>query len=187
MERAHEGTTGVSSPDLRQVGTPPPPIILVVEDDADTRELYRTILDLEGYWVADAVDAVTAVSQAADLQPDLIITDLGLPGGCDGIQLAERLHQDPKTTHVPVLAVTGRVPAELPPELFSEVLQKPIPPDAFILAVHRALTRSRALRTRSALARERVPELLRRSERLLRKSSRLMHGLPERRRDDDNT
>lgn len=166
-------------------GQPLPPIILIVEDDADTRELYRTILDMEGFWVADAGDAIAAVEQAADVQPDVIITDIGLPGRSDGMDLARQLHTNPRTANVPVVALTGRPPSELAGGLFSEILQKPVLPEDFIAAVRRALTHSRLLRERADAARERVPQLLERSERLLSKSHRLMQTIRERRSDED--
>lgn len=163
-----------------------PPIILIVEDDEDTRELYRTILGIEGFWVADAANAESAVDQAADLQPDLVVTDIGLPGGCDGLALARRLHGHPKTADVPVLALTGRAPWDVPADIFQEVLQKPIMPDAFVAAIRRSLDHSRAIRARAEVARDRVPELLERSERLLKKSQRLMRIIESSRRHDED-
>lgn len=162
-----------------------PPIILIVEDDADTRELYRTILSIEGFWVADAADAASAVDQAADLHPDVIVTDLGLPGGRDGLSLARQIHGNPKTADVPVLALTGRAVSDVPNDLFQEVLQKPILPDAFVAAIRRSLDRSRTLRARADDARDRIPELIARSERLLQKSRRLMLVIEEGQRDGE--
>src|SRR5688572_8495883 len=105
---------------------PLPPIILVVEDDADTRELYETVLNLEGYWVADAADAEAALDKAEDLQPDVVITDIGLPGTCDGVSFAGRLHARERTADIPVVAITGRPVRDLDGAGFIQVLQKPI-------------------------------------------------------------
>jgi DNA-binding response OmpR family regulator len=154
---------------------PPPPIILIVEDDRDTRELYETVFTLEGFWVADAASADAAVDQVALLQPDVIITDVGLPGGCDGVGLARRVHQDAKTADVPVIAVTGRMLSELSPDAeFAEILQKPIYPSELVAAARRVLASSAALREHSQKVRGRVPALLEHSERVLRKSERLL-------------
>ena len=149
---------------------PLPPIILVVEDDPDTRELYETVLNLEGYWVADASDAEAALDQAADLQPDVVITDIGLPGGCDGVTFAGRLHAREKTANIPVVAVTGRSIREFDGAGFIEVLQKPILPDALLASVRNALASSRELRARSERAREGIPALIEKSDRLLKKA-----------------
>ena len=154
-------------------GRPLPPIVLVVEDDPDTRELYETVLNLEGFWVADACNAEAALDKAADIQPDVVITDIGLPGGCDGVAFADRLHAQPKTARIPVVAITGRSAREFDGAGFLQVLQKPILPEALIASVRNALALSRELRERSQRARDRVPALMEKSERLLKKARRL--------------
>jgi DNA-binding response OmpR family regulator len=152
---------------------PLPPIVLVVEDDADTRELYETVLNLEGFWVADACDAAAALDKAADLQPDVVITDIGLPGACDGVAFAARLHAQAKTAQIPVVAITGRSVREFDGAGFLQVLQKPILPEVLIASVRNALEASRELRERSQRVRERIPLLVQNSERLLEKARRL--------------
>ena len=152
---------------------PLPPIVLVVEDDPDTRELYETVLNLEGFWVTDARDAAAALDKAADLQPDVVITDIGLPGACDGVAFAARLHAQAKTAEIPVVAITGRPVRDFDGAGFLQVLQKPILPEALVASVHNALRSSAELRDRSHRARQRVPVLLEKSERLLAKARRL--------------
>jgi DNA-binding response OmpR family regulator len=157
------------------MAVPPPPIVLIVEDDRDTRELYETVFSLEGFWVANALSADAAIDQVGLLQPDVIITDVGLRGGCDGEGLARRVHQIAKTAGVPVIAVTGRALAELSPDAeFVEILQKPIYPNELVAATRRVLAASAALRARSEKVRDRVPALLEHSERVLHKSERLL-------------
>ena len=146
---------------------PLPPIILVVEDDPDTRELYETVLSLEGFWVADALD------KAADLQPDVVITDIGLPGGCDGVAFADRLHAQVRTAQIPVVAITGRPVRDFEGAGFVQVLQKPILPEALIASVRNAIDASHELRERSQRARDRVPALMEKSDRLLKKARKL--------------
>ena len=63
--------------------------ILIVEDDADVRLGYQILLKANGYDTFFAGDSVSAVSEARKHQPDLIILDLGLPGG-DGFIVLER-------------------------------------------------------------------------------------------------
>ena len=150
-----------------------PPIVLVVEDDVDTRELYETVLNIEGFWVADAADAEAALVKAADLQPDVVVTDIGLPGGCDGVTFASRLHAQPRTADIPVVAITGRPVRDYEGAGFVQVLQKPILPDTLIASVRRALLVSCELRERSQRARDRVPVLLEKSDRLLEKARKL--------------
>jgi DNA-binding response OmpR family regulator len=152
---------------------PLPPIVLVVEDDADTRELYETVLNMEGFWVADACDATSALDKAADLQPDVVITDIGLPGGCDGVTFASQLHAQSKTAEIPVVAITGRPLRDFDGAGLLQDLQKPILPEALVASVHNALRTSADLRQRSERARDRVPALLEKSERLLERARRL--------------
>jgi DNA-binding response OmpR family regulator len=152
--------------------SPLPPIVLLVEDDLDTCEMYHAALEFDGYWVVDAADCGNALANALEIQPDVIVTDLGLPGGHDGIALARGLRQNAKTADIPVLAVTGRDPRALGDDrgLFDEVLLKPVLPDALIGRIRETLAQSHELKQRSEQARARVGELVQASERILEKS-----------------
>jgi DNA-binding response OmpR family regulator len=156
----------------------PPPIILLVEDDADTRDLYRTAFELEGFWMAEAPSADEAFEYAQDVMPDAILTDIGLAGDGSGIDFVRRLKALPKMSRIPVLAVTGRDPSRWPEHagLFSDILIKPVLPDVLISRIHDLLHHSAALRLRSAQARARTPELMAKSAALLEKSRRLTAG-----------
>lgn len=68
--------------------------ILVVDDEAHIVNFLRMGLGYEGFAVATAEDAQTALQQVDRFQPHLVILDLMLPG-MDGLELAERLRQDP--------------------------------------------------------------------------------------------
>lgn len=136
--------------------------------------MYHTALEYGGYWVVDAPDGVRAFESAAEIQPDLIVTDLGLPGTRDGVGLARGLRQNPKTAGIPMLAVTGRDPGTLGDDagLFAAVLLKPVAPDVLISRIRQTLRFSRELHKRSAQVRERVSQLLAASERMLERSHR---------------
>jgi DNA-binding response OmpR family regulator len=64
--------------------------ILVVDDDGDTREALRALLEMRGYWVDEAADGATALRLAATTDPDIVILDIGLPA-LDGFEVAEQL------------------------------------------------------------------------------------------------
>jgi DNA-binding response OmpR family regulator len=155
--------------------TPPPPIILLVEDDLDTRDMYHMALEGDGFWVVDAPDAASALESAREVQPDLIVTDLGLPGPRDGVGFVTGLRDNPRTSGIPVIAVTGRDPHLLggASGLFSEILLKPVLPDVLIRRIRETLTQARELRERSARARDRVDELRERSDRALTTARRV--------------
>src|SRR6186997_3343717 len=57
------------------------PLILVVDDDMDTREMYGWCLEARGFRVALAGSFAAALEQAASETPDLVVTDFMLPGG----------------------------------------------------------------------------------------------------------
>lgn len=83
--------------------------ILIVEDDQDMVRAMGVRLRAQGYNLAVARDAISAISMARKENPDLIVLDLGLPGG-DGFQVMDRLKSLPDLMLVPVIVVTARDP-----------------------------------------------------------------------------
>jgi len=79
--------------------------ILVVEDDPDSREALRLLLELWGHEVDDADDGPVALDKAESLQPEVVFVDIGLPG-MDGYDLARELRTraDPPPL---IVALTG--------------------------------------------------------------------------------
>jgi CheY-like chemotaxis protein len=130
-----------------------PPIVLLVEDHIDTLDVYDAMLSRCGYWVARAVNGLEALECAQDLQPDAIVTDVGLPGEMDGTDLIRELHADQKLRDVPVLVVTGRDPRDLPSFaglVVSGLLLKPVAPETLVGTIERILD-SRSLSTENGL------------------------------------
>ena len=81
--------------------------ILIVEDEADIRELVRYNLEREGFEVSEAESGEKGFKVLAKKNPDLILLDLMLPGK-DGMQICRELKQDEKTRPVPVVMMTAR-------------------------------------------------------------------------------
>jgi signal transduction histidine kinase/FixJ family two-component response regulator len=87
--------------------------VLVVDDEADIRGVMAEVLRLQGYTVLEAADAPQALhqlhemsqSRGAGRRPDMLITDIGLPNGMNGRQLADQVRA--QWPQVPVLLVTG--------------------------------------------------------------------------------
>jgi CheY-like chemotaxis protein len=83
------------------------PVVLLVEDDADSREMYATVLGFAGIHVHVAGEALEAFNLAVAVAPDVIVTDFMLRGLENGAGLCRRLHSDVRTARIPVLVVTG--------------------------------------------------------------------------------
>ncbi len=79
---------------------------LLVDDSSAVRELLKERLQQRGYEVADASDGVHGAELALADPPDVVITDLWMPG-ISGVQLCRLLHAEARTAHVPVVLVTG--------------------------------------------------------------------------------
>src|SRR5271165_2098452 len=77
--------------------------VLVIEDEADIRQLLRTLLEREGYSVAEALEGRDGVRQFHQSHPDIVILDVGLPD-LDGWQVLERIRD---MSDVPVLMLTA--------------------------------------------------------------------------------
>ncbi len=81
--------------------------VLVVEDNADAAETLREALHLEGLAVTVANDGAAGLAAARQIRPDLVICDIGLPGGLDGYGVARAIRADPALCHTPLVALTG--------------------------------------------------------------------------------
>ncbi|HEY1830842.1 MAG TPA: response regulator transcription factor [Acidimicrobiales bacterium] len=77
--------------------------VLLIEDEDDIRQLLRTMLEREGFAIAEASQGREGVRQFHQVQPDLVILDVGLPD-LDGWQVLERIRD---MSDVPVLMLTA--------------------------------------------------------------------------------
>jgi two-component system, cell cycle response regulator DivK len=82
------------------------PLVLLVDDSEDTVEAYEQFLRHVGMRVASARDGEEALAKVAELSPDAVVLDLGLPK-IDGWDVAKRIKSDPATNRIPVIALTG--------------------------------------------------------------------------------
>src|SRR5271169_2673739 len=86
------------------------PRVLLVEDEADIRELIRYSLVQGGFEVEEASDGAVALEKLREFAPDLIVLDLMLPGML-GLELCQRLRARTDTVHLPILVVSARTNA----------------------------------------------------------------------------
>ena len=114
--------------------------ILLVDDDKDLLRGMTITLRASGYEVVNARDAISAVSSARTAQPDLVVLDIGLPGG-DGFVVMERLSNLP--TYIPVIVVSARESGPNRDRALKAgaraFFQKPIDRTAFMASVREAL------------------------------------------------
>lgn len=97
--------------------------ILVIDDEEPIRLLIQDLLHLEGYTVLLAWNGQLGLVCAQECHPDLILTDLMMPI-MDGYELCRRLHADPHTAQIPVIAMSAAYPKRYA-DLFNAVIGKP--------------------------------------------------------------
>jgi two-component system cell cycle response regulator DivK len=119
--------------------SPESPLVLLVEDDMDGRTLYANWLEQAGFRVAQAHNGLQALERAIDDLPDVVVTDLHIPG-IDGYELTRRLRADARTSAIPILAVTGYGPFTQDPSRANRagcdaVLAKPCSPEDLEAAI----------------------------------------------------
>ncbi len=123
-----------------------PPSVLIVDDYPDTCEMYSTYLDLAGFRPLRAHDGYEALRVAFEHLPDVILMDLSLPG-LDGWEVTRRLKSDPRTSHIPVIALTAHATSREFDQLirvgFDDLIMKPCLPDQLAHEVHRFIERRR--------------------------------------------
>jgi type IV pilus assembly protein PilB len=101
-----ESATDIPAPLATAVGVSRPSRILVVEDDPALAEGLKDMLSAAGYDVSTAPDGQAALAFVYRERPDLILTDVLMPG-MDGLELLRRVRRDLSTCQIPVLFLTG--------------------------------------------------------------------------------
>ncbi len=81
--------------------------ILVVEDEAETAELFKEILNISGYQVVNSTHTQQAIEQIKKQPPDAIILDVMMPDA-SGLAVLDFLNKDPKLAHTPVIVVSAK-------------------------------------------------------------------------------
>jgi CheY-like chemotaxis protein len=112
--------------------------ILVVEDDASVRRAMSALLESHGYFVVTADSGTHALVTWDDANGmfDLVLTDLVMPGGIRGHELAARLVV--RKQDVRVIYITGHA-RDINPGGGFPVLHKPVDPDELLLAIRKSL------------------------------------------------
>ena len=117
-------------------------VVLVVEDDSQLRELYRSSLAAYGYRVVAVEDGVDALRYLEVNTPAAVVLDLGLRH-VDGRDVQREMAAHRVTDRIPIVVVTGEATG-FDERDFACVLRKPITLDALASAVEECLRRARA-------------------------------------------
>jgi len=131
-----------STPELAHHRLNRPLVILLVDRDDDTREMYGEFLRQCGSQVEEAQDGRQALAMALARPPDVVITGKRLPG-MSGLDLCRVLRQDPAACGVPIVFLTGDVAADDTRRALRAgatiVLGKPCLPDVLVSEIQRLL------------------------------------------------
>lgn len=88
------------------------PLVLIAEDHADTRALYKYVLELHGYEVAEAEKGEEAIRLVKELHPDLVLMDTNLPE-VDGLTATQRLREEASLRDLPIIFISGHAQPEI--------------------------------------------------------------------------
>ena len=161
------------------------PSVLIVDDDQDTLRLVSEFLSFSGLDVWTAATAPAALTSALEHHPDVVVTDISLPGA-DGWTLCRSLREDERTRTCGVIALTGWVHdrelnARAKEAGVDVVLTKPCLPDALLGKIDEVRRRALLLRVRGQHAIARAATLRTRSDRLAEKSAAIQKRVKPRR------
>lgn len=94
-------------PEMPAAGQRKDRTVLIVDDSISTREIEKSIVEAHGYQVVVAGDGIEALERAREKNFDVIVTDIEMPR-LDGFSLTEKLRQDERYRHTPIIIVTSR-------------------------------------------------------------------------------
>lgn len=107
VQRRLPAASGQDSKELPEEPAPVDiPLLLLADDNADIRTFVRSVLG-SGYRYAECADGQQLLEKAKALQPDLILSDVMMPG-LDGIAASRLLKANPETAHIPIIMITAK-------------------------------------------------------------------------------
>lgn len=116
------------------------PMVLLVEDDNATREMYDYALRIAGFAVTAVRDGLAALRSIEQQCPDVVVLDLDLPH-VSGIDVYQEIVSHAETCRIPIVVVTG-TNWQMPAEVF-RTLRKPIASDVLVTTLEQALAQPR--------------------------------------------
>ena len=135
---------------LTTVENPEPYRVMIVDDDTHLLELYAAILQGVGMVTMEISDPMLVTSSLADFKPDLILTDMNMPG-CNGMELAKTIRQSGDCFSIPIVFLSSETDTDLHRSAMrmggDEFLTKPIKPEHLISAVAVRAERMKVIRS----------------------------------------
>ena len=117
--------------------------VLIVDDSADTLEMYAIALSQAGYRPLTATDAESALLTLRSDPPNAVVTDLQFPRGIGGWGLIQELKNDAATREIPVIVLTGRTEPSIVADAqhagCAAVVTKPCLPDDLARVIRQIL------------------------------------------------
>ncbi len=179
----------VAQGSLSSPGPASVPLVLLADDDPDTRELFNVVLTREGFGVESAEDGCVAWDKARALLPSVLVTDIVLPR-IDGFALCRQLKRHPLTARIPVIAISGYTRSGYLDEArqagFDAFLLKPVAPDVLVAQIRntlantrRVVTASRQLVARSVALRNEVHATIEKAASLMDAARSLLKTPPD--------
>ena len=127
--------------------------VLIIDDEPNIRRMVGALLSAEGYEVRDAPDGAQGIASASEVEPDIVLLDLMMPGELDGMAVLARLRE--RFPELPVVMMSGRAglsDAVRATKLgASNFLEKPLTPEGVLLALGSAVELRRARQEARAL------------------------------------
>jgi CheY-like chemotaxis protein len=116
--------------------------VLIVEDFADSREMYVEFLAANGLEVSAAEDGIAALRSIESATPDVVVLDIALPK-LDGLSVLRQLRADRRYGSLPVLTLSASLGSDYQRIALAagatEALEKPCLPEELLAAVRKAL------------------------------------------------
>jgi two-component system phosphate regulon response regulator PhoB len=82
--------------------------LLIVDDHDTLRELLKMTLEFSDFELFEATNANDALSMVAEIEPDVMILDIMMPGDMDGVEVCRRLKANPKTKHIKIILLSAK-------------------------------------------------------------------------------
>lgn len=135
---------------LTVVEQPEPSRIMIVDDDKNLSQMYSAILQGAGMVTMELNDPLQVMSHLQEFRPDLIMTDMHMPG-CNGMELAKTIRQIDTTFSIPIIFLSSETDIDKQFNAMrmggDEFLTKPIKPEHLVSAVTARTERMKVIRS----------------------------------------